>query len=70
VLDRADGLHAAGGEAAAAQGEQAEAALILTKDLERPGVLGRNCGAEQVATGGLKGGDGFGLFLCGWGAAP
>jgi hypothetical protein len=69
VLYHADGLHAIGGEAPPADGEEAEAALVLAEHPDRTGVRGGNRLLEMFLTGGLEGWDGLRLFLCGSGAA-
>jgi hypothetical protein len=70
VLHHADGLHAIGGEAPAADGEEAEAAVVLAEHPDRTGMRGGNRLLEMFMAGGLEGWDGLGLFWCGWGAAP
>ena len=69
VRHHADGLHAIGGEAAPADGAEAEAAFVLAEHPDRTGVRGGNRLLEMFLTGGLEGWDGLRLFLCGSGAA-
>jgi hypothetical protein len=69
VRHHADGLHARGGEAPPADGEDAEAAFVWAEYPDRTGVRGGNRLAEMCMTGGLEGWDGLRLFWCGSGAA-
>jgi hypothetical protein len=69
VLDCADRLHAVGGEAPAAAGQDAEAAFVLAEHPDGPKIGRWNGLLEAGRTGGLEGGNGRRLFLCDWGAA-
>lgn len=54
VLDRANGLHPARGEAPPANGQEAKAAFVLTEYPNRAGVRGGNRLLELGLTGGLE----------------
>jgi hypothetical protein len=69
MLDRANRLHAARGEASTADGQEAEAAFVLTKDPDGLGVCRRDGLLKLGLTGTLEGRNRFRLFLCDWGAA-
>ena len=69
VLDRANGLHPTSREAPPADGQEAEAAFVLTEPPDRAGVRGGHRRLELGLTAGLERGDGLRLFLCAWGAA-
>jgi hypothetical protein len=69
MLDRANRLHAARGEASTADGQETEAAFVLTKDPDGLGVCRRDGLLKLGLTGTLEGRNRFRLFLCDWGAA-
>ncbi len=69
VLNRANRLHPTRGEAPPTDGQEAEAAFVLTEHADGASVRGRDRLLELGLTGGLEGGDGLRLFLCDWGAA-
>jgi hypothetical protein len=66
MLDAPDGLHAARGEAPAADRQEAEATFVLAKDPNGPAIGGGDRPLEVFVTGGLEGGNGLGVFLCVW----
>ena len=65
----AHGLHTIGGEAPAADGEEAQAAFVLAKDPDGSGVRWGDRPLELFLAGGLEGWDGLRLFLCDWAVA-
>jgi hypothetical protein len=69
VLDRANGLHAACSESTTAYRQQAEARLILGKDLDRTLLSVGVDGAQLVKIRRLKGCCRISVFLYGWGVA-
>ncbi len=69
VLNRANRLHPASGEAPPADSQEAEAAFVLTEHADGAGVRSRNGPPEVGLTGGLERYNGLRLFLCDWGAA-
>jgi hypothetical protein len=64
-----DGLHPTGREAAATDGEPAEAACILAEDADGARMGGRERLLQAATTAGLEGRKGFRVFWCGL-AAP
>jgi hypothetical protein len=68
-LHRAHWLHATRGEAAAADGQQADTAFVLAKDPDGAGVRRGDRPLEVCLAGALEGRDGLRLFGCDWGAA-
>jgi hypothetical protein len=69
VLDRAYRLYPLGREAPPADGEEAEAAFVLTENPYRTSVRGWDGLLEVFSTGSLERGKGLRIFLCDWGAA-
>jgi hypothetical protein len=63
MLDGSNRLHAAGGEAPAADRQEAEAAFILAKDPDRARVGGRDDLLQVVATARLEGHYGLRVFF-------
>jgi hypothetical protein len=68
LLHRADGLHAAGGEAPSADGQHAKTAVVLTDHADRAGIPRRDDPLQPRATGNLKLPEGVSVCWCGWGA--
>jgi hypothetical protein len=60
-------LHAARGQAPAANRQSAEATFVWAEHPDGPSVGGWNRPLEVCLTGGLEGQDRFRVFLCGWG---
>jgi hypothetical protein len=69
MLDCANRLHTRGGKAPPSNREQAEAAFVLAEDPDGASIGRRDNLLEAFSTGRLEGGNGFRIFLCGWGAA-
>jgi hypothetical protein len=59
-----DGLHAAGREAPAAHGQQAEAAVILAQHPDRAGIRGGDHPLEVVTASSLEGWNRLRICLC------
>jgi hypothetical protein len=70
MLHRADGLYPPGGETAAADSQQAEAAFVLTKDPDGAVVLQGDETLELLMTGRLKRLQRLRVFLCGSAVGP
>jgi hypothetical protein len=66
MLDGANRLHAAGGEAPVADRQETEAAFILAKDPDGARVSGREGLLQAVTTACLEGRYGLRIFLCDW----
>jgi hypothetical protein len=64
LLDGANRLHATGGEAPAADRQEAEAAVVLAKDPDGARVGGRDAPLSVVATARLEGRPGLRGFWC------
>ena len=69
VVDRANGLHPASGEAPPADRQQAEPAFVLAEHAHRPGVVRRNDACQPLLTRRLTFLDGVWVFLGDWAAA-
>ena len=63
LLDGPNGLHPPGGEPAAADGQEAEAAFVLAEDAHGAGSGGRDGLLQAARTARLQGWDGVRVFL-------
>jgi len=69
MLDGSNRLHATGGEAPPADGQEAEAAFVLAEDPYWTSIGRWDDLLEACSTGSLERWNGLRIFLCDWGAA-